>query len=67
MRRCPRAPLRRRERVRTPIRLGPALGAAIASGRPTVIDVVIESGGVPADHRVRDALRAGAPVPVSAH
>jgi acetolactate synthase I/II/III large subunit len=52
--------------VSDPDQLGPVLGAAIASGRPTVINVVIDPEAFP-PITAFDQLRAGAPVPVPAH
>ena len=50
--------------VSDPDQLAPALGAAIASGRPTVINVVIDPEAFP-PITAFDQLRAGAPVPVA--
>ena len=50
--------------VSDPDQLAPALGAAIASGRPTVINVVIDPDAFP-PITAFDQLRAGAPVPVA--
>jgi acetolactate synthase-1/2/3 large subunit len=50
--------------VSDPDQLAPALGTAIASGRPTVINVVIDPEAFP-PITAFDQLRAGAPVPVA--
>jgi len=50
--------------VSDPAQLAPALGAAIASGRPTVVNVVIDPDAFP-PITAFDQLRAGAPVPVA--
>ena len=50
--------------VSDPAQLAPALGAAIASGRPTVVNVVVDPDAFP-PITAFDQLRAGAPVPVA--
>jgi len=50
--------------VSDPAQLAPALGGAIASGRPTVINVVIDPDAFP-PITAFDQLRAGVPVPIA--
>jgi acetolactate synthase-1/2/3 large subunit len=50
--------------VSDPDQLAPALSAAIASGRPTVVNVVIDPEAFP-PITAFDELRAGAPIPVA--
>ena len=50
--------------VSDPAQLAPALGSAIASGRPTVVNVVIDPDAFP-PITAFDQLRAGAPAPVA--
>jgi len=50
--------------VSDPAQLAPALGAAIASGRPTVVNVVVDPDAFP-PITAFDQLRAGAPVPIA--